>query len=110
MPKAKLVAEHLGPDGVLIVPALLDYGLAEDVRSGDVIEGPAELIGEGPRWRQITGEDDPMHPAGDPSGFFERREHAGHQEVYDLGSGLLSQVGTWEPVKASTPATSTPEN
>jgi hypothetical protein len=76
------------------------------VQHGDVISVPDELAGEGPRWRRVGEPDeDTHHPVHDPSGFYDRREHAGHAEVYDLGHGLLAQVGVWEVVSRETTKT-----
>lgn len=94
MPKLKLVAPDGGPR---IVPALSTFGISDVVQHGDVIDVPDELAGSGPRWRRLTGEDDAHHPLNDPNAAHEYREHAGHPEVFDLGSGLLAQVGIWEP-------------
>jgi hypothetical protein len=100
MPKIQLVAPDGGPR---ILPDLSGSGVADVVQHGDVIDVPAELAGEGPRWRQVgKPEDDPLHPNHDPFGFYDRREHAGHAEVFDLGSGLLAQVDIWQSVTGKT--------
>lgn len=96
MAKLKLVAPDGGPR---IVPALSTYGLPDMVEHGQVIDASPELAGEAPRWRRVgEPDDDTLHPVHDPSGFFDRREHAGHAEVFDLGHGLLAQTDTWELV------------
>ena len=97
MPKAQLVCPTLGPDDRRIVPALERYGLPITVKSGDVIEGPAELIGSAPKWRKPQ--------EGDDLDFMEvKRDDKGEiVSVHDLGSGLLAQVDVWsEPAKQST--------
>jgi hypothetical protein len=103
MPKIKLVAPDGGPR---ILPDLSGTGVSDVIEHGGVIDVPAELAGEAPRWRRVGEPDeDTHHPAHDPSGFFDRREHAGHPEVYDLGTGLLAQVGVWEAVSRETAPT-----
>lgn len=99
MPKVKLVAPDGGPRSV---PVLSEHGIPDLVEHGATIDVPAEVAGEGPRWRRLDGESDPHHPINDPYAAHEYREHAGHPEVYDLGSGLLAQVGIWELVEHKT--------
>jgi hypothetical protein len=70
-----------------ILPAWPEYGI---VHKGDVIEGPDELIGVAPYWRQPKD--------GDDLSFMETRtnELGEVTSVHDLGYGLLAQVGHWE--------------
>ena len=94
MVKIKLVA----PDGG---PRILPAAGNALVEHGGVVEVTPELAGEGPRWRRLI-EDDPFHPGNDQQAAHQYREHAGHLEVYDLGTGLLAQVGIWEPTDTPT--------
>jgi hypothetical protein len=82
--RADSVAVTRGQLGLTDDPADLIVG-------GQVIELPTEIAGQPPFWRVL---DD-----GEPQvRFKEYRQRAGKTEVRELGSGLLSQEGNWEPV------------
>lgn len=73
-----------------------------DVPAGGVVKVSPEEAGTAPRWRRVEV-DDSDHPLEELGGR-ETREHAGHLEVHDLGSGLLAQTSNWEPAtKAEAP-------
>lgn len=63
------------------------------VKRGDVVEVTAEAAGSGPFWRPLR-DDEEIHPAREYRG---RDGNGDPTEVRDLGSGLLSQLGNWEP-------------
>lgn len=79
---------NINPIGA--VATVLD-GEAREVAAGEVVSVSPEQAGQGPRWRRVAdGEVVGSHQ--------DTREHAGHLEVYDLGSGLLAQEANWEAV------------
>lgn len=57
---------------------------------GEEFECPAELAGQAPHWRPATD--------GDDLARLETREVDGVVDVWDLGSGLLAQIGNYELV------------
>lgn len=73
-----------------------DIGQRYHADAGEVIEVPPELAGQPARWRRVEVDKD-GHPT-ERHDLHETREHAGHLELRDLGTGLLSQVGNWEAV------------
>jgi len=111
VPKAQLIDPTLGPDDARIIPSLAGHPAfqvigREDgaphhiVRSGDVVEGPDDVIGAGPSWRAPK--------PGDDLAFMETRTNDQGEitSVHDLGRGLLAQLGIWErpddePVKGA---------
>lgn len=80
---------YVGPISVVDLPTL---GIL-DWERGTTREVPDDVVGEGPRWRRADVESDRID-------IMETREHAGHLEVLDLGSGLLAQLGNFEVVEA----------
>jgi len=82
-----------GAEHALVVPELEQYGLDAYVPNGAVIDVPDELAGSAPRWRRAKD--------GDDLKFGQVRQHAGHTEVYDLGSGLLAQTDLWSKPSVS---------
>lgn len=84
---------NINPIGAVLT--VLD-GEAREVGAGEVIQVTPEQAGAGPHWRRVG--------AGEVvEGHQETREHAGHLEVHDLGSGLLAQAGNWEAVDDESP-------
>jgi hypothetical protein len=82
------------------------YGAVDLRLDGDSIHVPAngkikvtpEQAGQAPRWRRATEQEAALHGLTDlPAGVLpvHTREHAGHLEVFDLGSGLLAQAANW---------------
>lgn len=91
---------NINPIGAVLT--VLD-GEARTVGAGEVIDVSPEQAGSLPRWRQVAdGEVVESHQ--------ETREHAGHREVRDLGSGLLAQVSNWEVADDEKPAETVKEN
>jgi hypothetical protein len=89
---------YVGPLVEVDVPGL---GLT-GVKRLDVVEVPAQAAGRGPFWR-------PLEPDEPVLAYRQYRGDDGSGDpvqVWDLGSGLLAQVGNWEPVDAAaaTPA------
>lgn len=66
------------------------------VLAGATVSVSPELAGQGPQWRRVEVDAD-GHPT-ERIDLVETRQHAGHLELLDLGTGLLSQAGNWEPV------------
>lgn len=95
MPRAQLIAAHLGVHGEdeavhgLIVPGLPEHGMDEFVPAGTIVEGPPELIGAAPHWRAPK--------PGEDTSWMERtfNEDGTVRGVRDLGHGLLAQVDVW---------------
>ncbi len=52
----------------------------------------ADKAGTAPRWRRAENGEDTTH--------LHTRDHAGHLEVFDLGSGFLAQPTNWRDAKA----------
>lgn len=77
---------------------LLDEHSHDLVNPGDVVEVPADIAGEAPFWRPVT--DDDLAPN---APIRETRQGDDGIEVRDLGHGLLSQEGNWEPVEQPEP-------
>lgn len=78
----------------------LDQFELQGIQPGQEIEVPAEMAGQPPHWRRVE-------PGEERVPFREYRQHAGHLEVHDLGTGLLAQLGLWEP---ATPVRATATN
>lgn len=85
---------NINPLGAVLT--VLD-GEAREVGQGEVIQVTPEQAGEAPRWRRVAVDADGA-PTELVEDHQETREHAGHLEVHDLGSGLLAQVTNWEAV------------
>lgn len=65
-----------------------------EVPTGGVIKVSPETSGAGPRWRRVGKDDDTV--------LMHTREHGGHLELFDLGSGLLAQPTNWRDARAGT--------
>jgi hypothetical protein len=98
------------------------------VQAEATVTVPPEVAGVAPRWRRATEDEAawvllPERPEGKSP--MHTRQHAGHLEVFDLGTGLLAQPDNWrkagdtsdpadpahpgdQPVDADTPITGRP--
>jgi hypothetical protein len=94
MPAPKTArVRYVGPMVEVDLPTLGHVG----VKRGDVIEVPAEVAGREPFWRPV--EDEPRLPYREYRTVEGKGRKGDVVEVRDLGSGLLSQLGNWEPAE-----------
>ncbi len=99
---------NINPIGAVLT--VLD-GEAREVAKGAVVQVTPEQAGVGPHWRKALKDEvvEPHQRIRDSQGFevpdrpqasFVVGDEA-ELEVYDLGSGLLAQVGNWEAVETT---------